>query len=119
MGKKPAITVSGDDLEYPFNISEVKLIFVANDRPQSLSNQCIGGNFFSARPDDAEFYSTLFQLAVETITQDVKMTLYTMAKKTFDGKPLQFIAILLCSTSTSQPVSPSAVLDTMKGHLVL
>ena len=112
-GQLPAI-VTSDVFRFPFDVIQIDLIVLANDTPNSLRNNCVGGNFFGVPSDSEDFSSSLVETAIKVLITETQKTLICMAQNTFQGRPPRFIShVLLGATSphSSHQPSPSDILD--------
>ena len=109
IGRASAITID-DDFVLASNVFQVDFIVLANNTPQSLLNNCVGGSFYSSTSQ--EIFSSIVEAAVGVLTVDTQKTLHSMSKNTFTGTPPPFIAkVLLAKEFNSRPTTPSDILD--------
>ena len=91
-----AAPVKEDDIfSYPSKIQHICFLVMADDTPESLCSKNVGGSF----PRSVDVSTSLLRTAIATITENIRKTLSTVARKTYGGPLSPFIQLLGCKSS--------------------
>ena len=75
--------VMSDVLQFPIDVIHIDFIVLANDTPNSLRNNFVGGNFNGSPSENYDFSSSLISMAIKVLITETQKTLTCMAQNTF------------------------------------